>query len=120
MINIIFHLPISLFLSEYTSFVDNFVTRKKSNAKYKIIETIKHTGLKGKTHGVHLDQKIAITYKEGKEEKTLILRMVTYYDEKGRKYEFLSNSFLELTAEEITLCYKKRWDTFALKSTSPN
>lgn len=87
-----------------------FVTRKKSNAKYKIVETTKDTGLKGKTHGVHLDQKIAITYKEGKEEKTLILRMVTYYDEKGRKYEFLSNSFSELTAEEITLCYKKRWD----------
>lgn len=36
--------------------------------------------------------------------------MVTYYDEKGRKYEFISNSFKELTADEIALCYKKRWD----------
>jgi len=87
-----------------------FVTRKKSNAKYKIIETLEDTGLEGKKQGVHLDQKIAFTYKEGKEEKTLILRMVTYYDEKGRKYEFLSNSFSELTSEEIALCYKKRWD----------
>ncbi len=45
-----------------------------------------------------------------KEEKALLLRMVTYYDEKGRKYEFITNSFTELTADEIAACYKKRWD----------
>jgi IS4 transposase len=97
-----------------------FVTRKKSNAKYQVIETMYTSRLKDKEHGVHMDQKIELTYKEEKKEKEeknkaikekiLQLRLVTYYDEKGRKYEFISNSFEELTAEEIAASYKKRWD----------
>lgn len=87
-----------------------FVTRKKSNAKYIIVEKQEVQELKKKEHGVHLDQIIELNYKEEKEVKTLRLRMVLYYDEKGRRYEFISNSFTELTAEEIAACYKKRWD----------
>lgn len=87
-----------------------FITRKKKNAKYTLIETIKDNCLKPKEKGVHLDQIIEVTYKEEKEEKKLRLRMVTYFDEKGRKYEFISNSFKELTDEEVSACYKKRWD----------
>jgi hypothetical protein len=87
-----------------------FVTRKKYNAKYTVEETLYQSELKGKESGVHLDQKISLRYKEGREEKILYLRLVTYCDEKGRKYEFLTNSFEELTAEEVAACYKKRWD----------
>jgi hypothetical protein len=87
-----------------------FITRKKKNAKYTVIEILQSNNLKAKEKGVHLDQIIEVTYKEGKEEKTLRLRMVTYFDEKGRKYEFITNCFKELTAEEVAACYKKRWD----------
>jgi IS4 transposase len=66
--------------------------------------------LPDKQQGVHLDQLIELTYKEAKQVKTLTLRMVKYVDEKGRKYEFLSNCITELTAEEIAASYKKRWD----------
>jgi hypothetical protein len=87
-----------------------FITRKKNNAKYTVIETLQDNKLKPKEEGVHFDQIIELSYKEDKVEKKLQLRMVTYYDEKGRKYEFISNCFKELTAEEIAECYKKRWD----------
>lgn len=36
--------------------------------------------------------------------------MVTYYDEKKRKYEFITNNYEQLSAEEVATCYKKRWD----------
>lgn len=87
-----------------------FITRKKSNAKYTIISTVENKTLKNKEHGVHKDQIIELQYKEDKEDKKLRLRLVVYYDEKGRRYDFLSNSFEELTADEIAACYKKRWD----------
>jgi len=87
-----------------------FITRKKSNAKYTIVESVENSALKGKQQGVHKDQIIELEYKDQKEKKILRLRLVIYYDEKGRRYDFLSNSFDELTAEEIAACYKKRWD----------
>lgn len=87
-----------------------FITRKKSNAKYNVISTVENTSLKGKEHGVHKDQIIELQYKENKEEKILRLRLISYYDETGRYYAFLTNSFEELTAEEVAACYKKRWD----------
>lgn len=87
-----------------------FITRKKSNAKYTIISTVENKTLKSKEHGVHKDQIIELQYKEDREDKKLRLRLVVYFDEKGRRYDFLSNSFEELTADEIAACYKKRWD----------
>ena len=87
-----------------------FITRKKCNAKYTVVETLQDNKLKKKENGVHFDQIIELSYKEGKQEKKLRLRLVTYLDEKGRKYEFITNCFKELTAEEIAACYKKRWD----------
>jgi hypothetical protein len=87
-----------------------FVTRRKRNAKYTILEVLSQSDLPDKQQGVHLDQLIELTYKEAKQVKTLTLRMVKYVDEKGRKYEFLSNCITELTAEEIAASYKKRWD----------
>jgi len=87
-----------------------FITRKKKNAKYVIIETLQDYKRKTKENGVHLDQTIELTYKDNKEEKKLLLRMVTYYDEKKRKYEFITNNYEQLSAEEVATCYKKRWD----------
>jgi hypothetical protein len=87
-----------------------FVTRRKRNAKYTIAKVLHKSDLKDKEQGVHLDQLIEITYKEEKQVKTLLLRMVKYVDEQGRKYEFLSNCITELTAEAIAASYKKRWD----------
>jgi len=66
--------------------------------------------LEGKAHDVHLDQIIELQYKDEKEIKPLQIRMVTYYDEDKRKYDFITNCLEELNAEEIAGCYKKRWD----------
>ena len=87
-----------------------FITRKKRNAKYQIVKVLQDNDLKEKEQGVHQDYQIEMKYKENKQEKTLLLRLVKYVDEKGRKYEFISNCITELTAEEIAACYKKRWD----------
>ena len=46
-------------------------------------------------------------YKEDKMQKTLCLRKVTYRDEKGRIYQFITNHW-EITAEEVALIYKYR------------
>ena len=104
-----------------------FVTRKKSNASYTVLSTQSDNQLKDKAHGVHLDQTIELSYKQDKEDKEdkedkvkevkevkevkkLHLRMVTYVDEQGRKYHFITNAFEQLTADEVAQCYKKRWD----------
>jgi len=87
-----------------------FVTRKKRNAKYTVVEVIKDYGREKKAQGVHLDQIIELLYKDEDKMKPLRLRMVKYYDEQGRYYEFLTNCMTQLTAEEIAASYKKRWD----------
>lgn len=87
-----------------------FVTRRKRNAKYRVVETLQDFNRKTKEYGVHFDQSIELTYKDNKEENKLLLRMVTYYDEKNRKYEFITNNFEQLSAEEVAASYKKRWD----------
>jgi hypothetical protein len=87
-----------------------FITRKKRNAKYRIIKVLQDNNLMEKEQGVHQEYLIEMIYKENNQEKTLLLRLVKYVDEKGRKYEFISNCINELSALEITACYKKRWD----------
>ena len=56
------------------------------------------------------DQKIQVKYKDdNKKEQIVILRRVVYYDNvKDRVFEFLTN-IMDMTAEEIGLLYKKRW-----------
>jgi IS4 transposase len=39
----------------------------------------------------------------------LCLRKVTYRDEKGRIYEFISNNF-QISSEEVAYLYKLRWN----------
>lgn len=85
-----------------------FVSRQKSNAVYKVIKRVSHqTRVKDKAM-VTREQWIEVSYKEGKEERVLVLRRVCYQDEQNRRYVFISNN-LEISAEEIALIYKKRW-----------
>lgn len=85
-----------------------FVTRQKSNAVYKVIETIvKTASIKNKAM-VYRVEIIEVSYKEGTEIRTLKLKRVCYRDEKNRHFVFICNN-LELDANEIALIYKKRW-----------
>jgi len=85
----------------------NFVTRMKTNAVYEVEEVLnENTSQSGA--GVHKEEIIILNYKEKKENKKLRLRRITYVDEQGREYVFITNNF-EITAEEVALIYKYRW-----------
>jgi len=85
-----------------------FVCRLKDNAKALLQEVLFEKALKKDEHGVYSVEHIHLQYKEGKQEKTLCLRLVYYRDEKGRKYKFITNNW-DITAEEVALIYKYRW-----------
>ena len=85
-----------------------FVCRLKDNAKYEVVETLFEQQLTEKQAGVMKVEHIHLEYKEHKTQKTLCLRKVTYRDEKGRIYQFITNNW-EITAEEVALIYKYRW-----------
>jgi len=85
-----------------------FVTRQKKNAVCEILETIQDKILPKGTFGVYKEEIIEVTYKENKEEKTVKLRRIYYIDEKMRQFVFITNNF-DITAEEVALIYKKRW-----------
>ena len=85
-----------------------FVCRLKDNAKYEVVETLFAQELSEKQAGVMEEEHIHLQYKEEKKQKTLCLRKVTYRDEKGRIYQFITNNW-EITAEEVALIYKYRW-----------
>jgi hypothetical protein len=87
----------------------NFVCRLKSNALYEVQAVLFEKTLIGKEFGVMKEEHIHLKYKDEKENKTLCLRKVTYKDEKGRIYEFITNNFA-ITAEEVAFLYKKRWN----------
>jgi len=53
------------------------------------------------------EEHIHLQYKEDKKHKTLCLRKVTYRNEEGRIYQFITNN-REITAEEVALIYKYR------------
>lgn len=87
----------------------NFVCRLKSNAVYQVVETLFAQDLQNGQPGVLREEHIHLAYKEGKQEKPLCLRKVTYRDDKKRTYEFITNNF-EITREEVALLYKIRWN----------
>ena len=85
-----------------------FVTRLKDNAVY---DQLKEIDIPQQCPDNYIkDQKIQIRYKdETGHEQLLTLRRVVYYDkEKDRTFQFLTNIF-EMTAEQIGLLYKMRW-----------
>lgn len=86
----------------------NFVCRLKDNAVYDVQEVRFEKELTENEYGVMREEHIHLKYKENKKIKTLCLRKVTYKDEKGRIYQFITNNF-EITNEEVAFLYKKRW-----------
>lgn len=86
----------------------NFVCRLKDNAVYDVIEVLFEKTLADKEFGVSRVEHIHLKYKENKQVKALCLRKVTYKDEKGRIYQFITNNF-EIAAEEVAFIYKNRW-----------
>lgn len=87
----------------------NFVCRLKKNAVYMVENVMYENELQDGESGVLKDEHIHLDYKEKKENKKLCLRKVTYIDEKGRFYQFITNNF-EITTQEVALLYKLRWN----------
>jgi len=82
-----------------------FVTRLKSNAKYKVMQRHKIN----KSTGLTSDQRILFTNYYAKRDCPIKLRRVDYVDpETGKHYVFLTNHF-KLAATTIARLYKARW-----------
>ena len=82
-----------------------FVTRMKDNAVYKVIRVIQENNV---NTGVIKEEKIKLEYKDGKQIKTVTLRRVTFMDDDNRLFVFITNN-LKISAEEVALIYKNRW-----------
>jgi hypothetical protein len=83
----------------------SFVTRLKSNAKYRIIK--RRSVLKNK--GLTCDQTIEFTGPHVSKKCPIQLRRIGYKDtETGKHYVFLTNNF-KLAAKTIADIYKARW-----------
>jgi putative transposase len=82
-----------------------FVTRARSNTRYRITERRPVD----KSKGLRADQTIALTGQKSKYETLPKLRRVTHVDlESGQRYEFITNNFA-LAASTIAAIYKQRW-----------
>ncbi len=82
-----------------------FVTRLKSNARYKVIK--RHPVLKNK--GLTSDQNIKLTNNYAAKNYPTQLRRIGYRDQDtGKHYVFLTNNF-KLAAKTIADIYKARW-----------
>ena len=88
--------------AEWTEEGVYFVCRLKDNAKAEVQETLFEKPLGKDEHAVYRVDHIHLKY------KTLCLRLVSYRDEQGRKYKFITNNW-DITAEEVALIYKYRW-----------
>ena len=84
-----------------------FVTRMKNNAVYEVVQTIREEP-SALILGVKKEEIIKLKYKEKKLENTLLQRRIVYLDEQLREYVFITNNF-NITAEEVALIYKNRW-----------
>lgn len=91
--------------NQLTNKVIFFVTRLKTNAKYRVIE--RHCALKNK--GISSDQTIEFTGAQTAKKCPIKLRRVGYRDpDSGKQYYFLTNNF-SLAAKTIADIYKSRW-----------
>ena len=83
-----------------------FVSRAKSNIKYRVIGQLPVN----KKKGVISDEEIELTGPCSSKKYPGKLRLVTYYDEETDKiYTFLTNNF-KLASYTIAQVYKARWD----------
>ena len=88
-----------------------FVTRMKDNAVYQVEQVVCENAIPEGKSGVLKEEKVNLCYKENQKDKEfqkLSLRRITYRDEKGRMYMFITNN-TELTAQDIADIYKQRW-----------
>lgn len=85
-----------------------FVGRLKRNASYEVQDVLFERELTDKGCGVMREEHIHMTYKEGKEQKTVCLRKVVYKDEKGRVLVFMTNNW-DISREDVAFIYKCRW-----------
>lgn len=86
-----------------------FVTRMKDNAVYRVTKIITDKTRKKNARGVLKEEHILLTYKDYQGNKRKIaLRRITYQDEKGRIYYFITNNFI-ISASQVALIYKCRW-----------
>ena len=82
-----------------------FVTRLKSNAKYRVVD--RHHVVSG--NGVTSDQMIVFTGLQTSKKCPIALRRIGYRDpETGKHYVFLTNHF-NLSSKTIADIYKSRW-----------
>lgn len=83
-----------------------YVTRLKDNALYLAKQEF---DIPDDAHaGVLKDEEIELLYGKNKELKHRARRVAFWDDENRRVFEFITNNF-NLSAEEIALIYKKRW-----------
>lgn len=93
-------------LSALTKAGHHFVIRRKKNANVFTIQKKNRTRLE---RGVRGDEVIAFTTEQATEDYPDDLRLVTYYDETTKTtYEFMTDEF-RLSACNIALIYKHRW-----------
>jgi len=88
-----------------------FVTRMKDNAVYEVVKTVSENKIPEGKAGVLKEEKVNLCYKLKQKDKVflkLLLRRITYQDDKGRIYVFITNN-MELTAQDIADIYKQRW-----------
>ncbi len=83
-----------------------YVTRQKNQAVYKAIEEF---DLPDNAQHILKDERIEVSYKDKKEQKTLQMRRVAVFSEKYKEaFVYITNNF-ELTAVEIAAIYQNRW-----------
>lgn len=88
-----------------------FVTRMKDNAVYEVEQVVSENKIPDGKAGVLKEENVNLCYKENQKDKEfqkLSLRRITYRDEKGRIYVFITNN-TKLTAQDIADIYKQRW-----------
>lgn len=83
----------------------HFVIRRKKNMNSFVIAV--HRLANGK--GVLKDERIALTLPKAQEAYPQDLRQVTYADNEGNVYEYLTDEF-RLSASNIAEIYKRRWE----------
>jgi len=88
-----------------------FVTRMKDNAVFEVVRIVGEFKLLEGKAGVLKEETIKLCFKENKKDKEfkkLTLRRITYRDDKGRIFIFITNNMV-LTTQDIADIYKQRW-----------
>jgi len=86
-----------------------FVTRMKDNTVYQVTKILSDKTRRKNAKRVIKEEHILLTYKDHQGNKQKIeLRRITYKDEKGGIYHFITNNF-KISAKQVALIYKYRW-----------